>query len=84
MSKILIKIIAIITFRQDYDPNRIHFVYDGVGNKILVYTGIVDESLDGSAKTEYTYDRFGHVLTMTDPANHMVTSLLELRLIRQR
>ncbi|WRS28607.1 RHS repeat-associated core domain-containing protein [Oscillospiraceae bacterium MB08-C2-2] len=46
---------------------RTRFEYDALGNKTVVYTGMLGSSIAGAAKTTYTYDRFGSVQTMTDP-----------------
>ncbi|WP_101909222.1 RHS repeat domain-containing protein [Marasmitruncus massiliensis] len=63
------RVIDTILFRQDYDQRRTRFVYDNVGNKLAVYTGMLDDSTDGAEKITYTYDRFGNVLTAADPAD---------------
>ena len=46
---------------------RTRFGYDGVGNKTSQYTGMLDETTTGAALTSYTYNRFGSILSMTDP-----------------
>ncbi|WP_195282371.1 RHS repeat-associated core domain-containing protein [Harryflintia acetispora] len=46
---------------------RTRNVYDAIGNKLAVYTGMLGGSLSGAAKTSYTYDKLGNVLSMTDP-----------------
>ena len=33
---------------------RTRFVYDGLGNKITQYTGMLGDSIDGAAVTSYT------------------------------
>ncbi|WP_066456821.1 RHS repeat-associated core domain-containing protein [Anaerotruncus rubiinfantis] len=52
---------------------RTRFAYDGVGNKVSQYTGMLGDSITGAALTSYTYNRFGAVLTMTDPMNQTET-----------
>ncbi|HEX3029459.1 MAG TPA: hypothetical protein VHT34_09180, partial [Clostridia bacterium] len=61
--------------------NYTQYYYDGVGNKVRMYTGLtspltitgLDQVTPGSDKsysvTKYDYDRFGNLLTMTDPLN---------------
>ncbi|HEX3030120.1 MAG TPA: hypothetical protein VHT34_12660, partial [Clostridia bacterium] len=61
--------------------NYTQYYYDWLGNKVRMYTGLTSDltitSLDqvtpGSDKscsiTKYDYDRFGNLVTMTDPLN---------------
>ena len=56
---------------------RTRFVYDGAGNKITQYTGMLGDSIDGAAVTAYTYDRFGKPLTTTDPMGQTETNVYD-------
>ncbi len=62
------RLVDTILYSDDLDEDiRTRFVYDGVGNKISQYTGMLGNGIVGAALTAYTYNRFGKVLTMTDP-----------------
>ncbi|WP_368233499.1 RHS repeat-associated core domain-containing protein [Anaerotruncus rubiinfantis] len=68
------RVIDTIQYDNEADQEiRTRFAYDGVGNKTSQYTGMLGDSITGAALTAYTYNRFGAVLTMTDPMNQTET-----------
>ena len=69
--------------------NYTQYWYDKVGNPLRMYTGLttpltitgLDQVSGGSAgysTTKYTYDKFGHQLTMTDPVGQTESATYDL------
>lgn len=52
---------------DDGIETRSRSIYDAAGHVIESYTGMTDGGTDGAARMAYTYDKFGNVLTCTDP-----------------
>jgi RHS repeat-associated protein len=59
--------------RDGSAEHRSRTVYDAAGNKVEVWSGMLGNSDAGSHKTRCTYDRFGNVLTSTDPTGQTET-----------
>ena len=65
------------TARTSYIKTR--FFYDAVGNKTAMHTGLTENSANTPAITTYTYNRFGNMLTMTDPRSNILPAADPLR-----
>ena len=64
------RVIDTILFETDGSGNRTRYEYDAVGNKTVMYSGVLGDSLDGAAKTTCEYNRFGKVTKMVDPRSN--------------
>lgn len=51
------------------------FVYDDVGNKKEVHTGLTENASDLAAVTKYDYDQFGNMKEMLDPRSNLLSTI---------
>ena len=49
------------------------YSYNGVGNTLSMQVGMSSKIANDGQQTTYTYDRFGRILTQTDPLNQQET-----------